>query len=286
MKIFLDCLPCMLRQVNEAAGMATENEAIHQKIMDEAIATLSKYRDYSCVPEMCGAMHRIVKVHSGIDDPYGEIKNHDISESLKLEPTIRHFASQDLDLLLGVLKVSATGNIMDSGVYNNLEIESCLKEEVEKPFAICELDLFKKDLQNAKLILMIGDNAGEVVFDKLLAEYLARNYHVIYAVRGAAIINDAVMEDALKTGINDYAQIISMGCDTPGAVLDLCSQVFIDIFNQADIVISKGQGNFEALSDQQREIYFLLKAKCHHIAKTLDVEVNDYVFKKSIGKYK
>ncbi|MBC3803669.1 DUF89 family protein [Acetobacterium fimetarium] len=217
--------------------------------------------------------------------PY-HIKNHDISESLKLEPVIRHFASQDHNLLLGVLKVSATGNVMDSGVYNNLEIESCLKKEVEKPFAICDLDLFKKDLQNAKLILIIGDNAGEVVFDKLLAEYLSQNYQVIYAVRGAAIINDAVMEDALKTGVNDYAQVISMGCETPGAVLNLCSQAFIDLFNQADMVISKGQGNFEALSDYQREIYFLLKAKCHHIAKALDVEVNDYVFKKNISNYK
>jgi len=237
MKIFFDCLPCMLRQVNEAAGMAANNEAIHQKIMDEAIETLSKYRDYSSVPEMCGAMHRIVKVHSGVDDPYVEIKNHDISVSLKLEPVIQHFASQEHDYLLGVLKVSATGNVMDSGVYNKLEIESCLKEEVEKSFAICDLGLFKKDLQNAELILMIGDNAGEVVFDKLLAEYLSRNYQVIYAVRGAAIINDAVMEDALKTGINDYAQVISMGCETPGAVLNLCSQAFIDIFNQADVVI-------------------------------------------------
>ncbi len=114
-----------------------------------------------------------------------------------------------------------------------------------------------------------------------MAEYLSRDYKVIYAVRDVPIINDATVEDALKTGIADYSEVISTGCGMPGAVIESCNAKFQEIFNKADVVISKGQGNFEALSDTTRGVYFLLKAKCHRIAKALDVEVNEYVFKRS-----
>lgn len=281
MRIFSDCLPCMLRQVLEAAYMVTDDEAIHERIMDEAVGILSGYRQYNSAPELCEAMHTIVKRHTGVDDPYAEIKSRDISEALKLEPIIRKFATSGNNLLIKLLKVSATGNIMDSALYSNLDIEACLMEEMEKPFVTCDKDIFDKDISKAETILIIGDNAGEVVFDKPLVEYLSRDYKVIYAVRDVPIINDATVEDALKTGIADYSEVISTGCGMPGAVIESCSVEFQDIFNNADIVISKGQGNFEALSDTTRSIYFLLKAKCYRIANALDVEINEYVFKRN-----
>ncbi len=283
MRIFLDCLPCLLRQVLEASYITTDDEVIHECIMEEAVDTLSKYKHYSCAPEMCEAMHTIVKRHTGVEDPYSEIKLRDISEALKLEPMIRNFTFREKNQLLNALKVSATGNVMDSALYKNLDIEACLIQELEDPFAICDKDEFDKDINKAELVLIIGDNAGEVVFDKFLAEYLSCNHKVIYAVRDVAIINDATVDDALKTGITDYSEVISTGCGIPGAVYKSCSEKFQNIFNNADVVISKGQGNFEALSDTTRGIYFLLKAKCHRIAQALDVEINEYVFKKNLS---
>ena len=273
----------MLRQVLEAARMATDDETVHVCIMDEALKILFNYRNYSCAPKICEAMHGIVKRYTGVEDPYAEIKSRDISEALNLEHSIRSITFNAKNSLLQALKVSATGNIMDSALYCNLDIETCLMAELEKPFAICDMEAFEKDIMKAKRILIIGDNAGEIVFDKILAEQLSMEREVIYAVRDRAIINDATVEDAFKAGIADYAMIVSTGCGAPGAVLELCSGEFQDVFNNADVVISKGQGNFEALSETSRRVYFLLKAKCSKIAKAFDVEVNEYVFKKSIG---
>lgn len=281
MKIFLDCLPCMLRQVLESAHMATDDETVHERIMDEAVEVLSEYKQYSCAPKLCEAMHAIVKKHTGVADPYAEIKSRDISGALKLEPIIRKFAANGDNLLAGLLKVSATGNVMDSALYSDLDIEACLTEEMEKPFVICDDDKFHEDIDRAETILIIGDNAGEAVFDKPLAEHLSRDYKVVYAVRDVPIINDATVGDALKTGIADYSDVVSTGCGMPGAVIESCSAEFREIFNNSDVVISKGQGNFEALSDTTRSIYFLLKAKCCRIANALDVEINEYVFKKN-----
>lgn len=283
MKIFLDCLPCMLRQVLEAASMATDQENVHECIMDEAVKTLADYRSYSCSPKMCEVMHGIVKRHTGVADPYEKIKERDISEAIRLEPLIKDFALSHSNLIYQALKVSATGNVMDSALFKDLDIESCLAAELEKPFAFCDLKDFEKDLIDAKQILIIGDNAGEVVFDKVLAKLLSRQHQVIFGVRDEPIINDATVEDAVKAGMDEYAEIISTGCGAPGVILDQCSLEFRQLFDSADVVISKGQGNFEALFDAPglRQVYFLFKAKCPRIAKILDVEVSEYIFKNS-----
>lgn len=280
MKIFSDCLPCMLRQVSEATYMVTDDEEIHEKVMDEALEILSRHREYASAPEIAKAMHRVVKKQTRVTDPYSDVKDKDITEALKIEPLIISFTNSSKDLLGNVLKASATGNIMDSAIYSSLDIEACLIEELEKPFAVFDKKALEEDLKGAKLVLIIADNAGEVVFDKPLAKFLAEDYRVVYAVRDKPIINDATVDDALKTGIQEYAGVMSSGSSMPGAVLEACNDEFKEIFNQADVVISKGQGNFEALSDPKRRVYFLLKAKCRSVAKVLGVEEGQHVFMK------
>lgn len=279
MELFLDCLPCMLRQVLEAACMATDDEAAQEHIMKEALRTLSGFEGYSSAPALCEAMHEIVKKHTGVEDPYAHVKARDISEALRLEPLMRRFAKSTPDQLMLSLKVSATGNVMDSALYSNLDIKACLMSELEKPFSVFELERFEKDLENAGQILIIGDNAGEAVFDKILIQQLSRGHEIIYAVRDKPIINDVTAEDAREAGVESCATIISTGCGAPGAILESCSETFRALFDSADLVISKGQGNFEALSEAPRKVYFLLKAKCPKIAKALGVQVNEYVFK-------
>jgi uncharacterized protein with ATP-grasp and redox domains len=154
-----------------------------------------------------------------------------------------------------------------------------MKDVMGLPLSIDHYESFKRSMENAKTILYIGDNAGETVFDKILMETFQKD--TIFAVRDVPIINDATIEDAQKSGIDRIARIVSSGCDTPGTILKRCSPEFMDIFRTADIIISKGQGNYEGLSDEKREIFFLLKVKCRVVARNLDAQVGEMILKNS-----
>ena len=278
MEIFLDCLPCILRQVLEASRMATDNQELQADIMEESIGILSDYKKYGSSPELVSAMHQIVKCLTGVSDPYKAVKERDIKVAKEAYPLLRQFLERKQNGLYWALKIAATGNIIDSAIYNTENLQNCIEKELVKEFSVCSLDIFEEKLKSAKSILMIGDNAGETVFDRVLIEHLT-GYKITYAVRSEPIINDATLQDAYDSGLNDCADIITTGCGAPGAVLNQCSTEFLSAFNSTDIIISKGQGNFEALSDCRRPVFFLLKAKCTMIAARLSVNLNDYVFK-------
>ncbi len=278
MQIFPDCLPCLLKQALDTARAVTDNVELHEKIMHEAVKALLEYKKYTCAPEMARAIHSSVKEITGVRDPFADIKARDIDAALKANPYLDHFLKMKQNDLYWALKISATGNIIDSAIYNNIDLESCLEAELEKKFKICDLELFEKKLETAENLLIIGDNAGETVFDRILAKRLS-GCKITYGVRSGPIINDATADDAFASGLSDCTRIVSTGCDAPGAILEECSAEFMDIFNNADIVISKGQGNFEALSDSGRQLFFLLKAKCPMIAGRFGVDLNDYIFK-------
>ena len=135
----------------------------------------------------------------------------------------------------------------------------------------------KQDLDNAKNVLILADNAGETVFDSLLIEQLPEHLEVTYAVKGSPVINDAVEADAIDAGIDELAEVIDNGTDAPGTLLHQCSSSFIEYFNSADVVIAKGQANFETLNTANREIYFLTQIKCPVIAKAYDYQVGDWI---------
>ena len=137
----------------------------------------------------------------------------------------------------------------------------------------------KRVLDAAHEILYIGDNAGECVFDKILIEEMKKP--VTYAVRDAPIINDATYEDAVQAGIDSVATIISSGTDAPGAILETCSAEFKKLYHNSSFIISKGQGNYEALSIEMGPIFFLLKVKCQVIANDIGVNKGDIVLKAS-----
>ncbi|HHU40553.1 MAG TPA: DUF89 family protein [Propionibacterium sp.] len=278
MQLFLDCYPCLLRQVLQAARIASTDEATQARIMDEAMLTLTQHHTFTTAPALAQTMHEIVQRHSGLTDPYQQIKARDMRAALRLEPFLTAFVDAGPDRLSRSLKLAATGNVMDSALYSNLDIESCVAAELDKPFARFDLEAFEAELVGVRTVLIVGDNAGEAVFDKVLARELAKTHEVIFAVRGRPIINDVTADDAHLVGIDAHARILSTGCAAPGAILDACSDEFRSVFARADLVISKGQGNFEALSDAPRTLFFLLKAKCSKVAQELDVEVGDFVF--------
>ena len=278
MEIFLDCLPCMFRQALEASRMATDKLDLQEKIMEDSIKILSDYKNYKSSPHIARDIHHAVKKTTGVYDPYEKIKKRDVAAAKRAYPILERFLQKKQNNLYWALKIAATGNIIDSAINNNVNMEDCIEKELEKEFSVCDLELFENKLKTAKSLLIIGDNAGETVFDRMLAQYLSC-LDVTYAVRSEPIINDATVEVAYASGLGDCTNIISTGCNAPGAILKECSTEFLNIFNSADIIISKGQGNFEALSDEGKQIFFLPKAKCPVISQKLGVDLNQYVFK-------
>lgn len=278
MELFLDCLPCVHRQALEAAYESTSDPELQKKIMDDVIKVIADYRKYDYAPELCRAVHHVIKRNTGNEDPYRAIKDFDIREAKKIEADIRNFIDNEKDSLKGALKASATGNIMDSALFKNLDIKKCLNDELHKDFKRSDLNHFKSELKKQCRILIIGDNSGEGVFDKILIETLSKEHQVTFAYRSEPIINDITKREVDLIGIGDYADTVSTGCSAPGALAKEFSTEFREIFYNSDVVISKGQGNYEALSEIDRSVYFLLKAKCPKIANSLNVEVGDYVF--------
>ena len=277
MEIFYECLPCILRQSIELSDMVAKDTETKNKIIKEALKIIGNFDNYNNAPEVTKKLDDKVSEITGIQDIYAEIKDRDIKAALKLVIFLKEHVNNIEDKLYELLKISAIGNIIDSAVNLGIKIEDCIENEIKKKFALCDENIFIEKLKTAKTILIIGDNAGESVFDGLLAEFLIGK-KVYYAVRSEPVINDVTFADAVKSGLDKYTEIISSGCGVPGLVLKRCDKEFLKIFFSADIVISKGQGNFEALTPCERDIFFLFKVKCPMVAKKAGAPLQSYVF--------
>ena len=143
------------------------------------------------------------------------------------------------------------------------------------------VDELHKQIREAKDILYLGDNAGEIVFDRLFIEQLPYQ-KLTYVVRGEPIINDVTIEDAREVDMCDLVEVIDNGSDAPGTILDNCSHEFQKRFAYSDLIIAKGQGNYETLSDVDQRIFFLLQVKCPVIARDIGCEVGSFVVKNNI----
>ena len=277
MKTYLDCLPCMMNQALRAGRLAINDEKLIKKLLDEIGDSIKNIALHD-TPVQSGAIvyHRVKEI-TGIEDPYKEIKADSIKEALELYPILERYIEESDDPVLTAIRIAIAGNVVDFGMDKKFNLKEDLAKILFQDFGIFDYDEFKTQLSKASCILYIGDNAGESVFDKILIQQLG--VPVIYAVRGIPIINDVTISDANDSGINDVAKIVSSGTTAPGTILELCNASFRELFDSAPMIISKGQGNFEGLSDANRQIFFLLKAKCHVIANHLGVNENDIVLK-------
>ncbi|MDA3816782.1 MAG: ARMT1-like domain-containing protein [Prolixibacteraceae bacterium] len=178
------------------------------------------------------------------------------------------------------VKLAVIGNIIDYGAHAVPEkIEEFIEEMLEKPLAVDDSAILEKKVRNANSILYLGDNAGEIVFDKLFIETI-KHPNVVFAVRDKAVINDVTRNDARQVGMNELCKIISNGYDAPSTLLEHCSPNFLRTYEKADLVISKGQGNFEGLMNEKRsDLFFLFMAKCQPIAEIVNVEKGSMLIK-------
>ena len=288
MKTYLDCIPCFFKQALEAAKLSGVNSRTQKKILDAVALSMPKLSLSASPPEMARVIHGIVKKITGRQDPYAKIKEKSNKLALKVYPRLKEKVFCSQDNLLTAVELAIAGNIIDYGVKNSINVKKELDKILDKENAairkegksIFNYKGFRSALNKARSILYLADNSGEVVFDRVLIEEIKkriRNVCVIYAVKEKPVINDALFEDARIAGIQEYAKIISSGLDTPGTVLSLCSKEFLKEYRHADMIISKGQGNFEALSDSKRPIFFLFMAKCPVVAQDVGCKVGDII---------
>lgn len=279
MQLQLDCLPCLHRQALEAARLASADEDTQAAVMDEAVGLLARRREFDSSPALAADLHRSVARLVGCDDPYAELKQSDVRLALAIEPALWSFVAAAEDQLLAALKVAATGNVMDSALNLDYDMTGHLDRDLDQQFARCEVDELRGELETARSVLVIADNAGEAVFDKVLLQALAApGRRLTYATRGRPIINDVTLAEAHQAGVDTFATVISSGSPAPGTPLAACSTPFRELFETADIVISKGQGNIETLDPAPRPVYYLLRAKCALVARHLDAAVGDFLF--------
>lgn len=289
MKTYLDCIPCFYSQALKTARISGANEEIQREILNELSKLIPTFPPETTPVEMGRKIYNLVNKMTGRKDPYREIKEESNKMALKLCLEQRERMNHSKDQLLFAIRLAIIGNLIDYGVHDKETIYSEIEDKLQAhldPVSQKEGDCFEyasfcEHLKGVESVLYLADNAGEVAFDRILIEYLVHHCHknVIYAVKGKPVLNDALVDDAISCGINEFANIISCGGDSPGIVLKRCSPEFVRIFNEAEMIISKGQGNYEALSESEDSIFFLLMAKCPVISRHIGCELGEFILK-------
>jgi uncharacterized protein with ATP-grasp and redox domains len=267
------------------ARIATSDTAIHEQVLREVLLEAAEWDMSLPAPVMSQRVQRRLRALTGIADPYRGAKQRFNELALELLPELRARVETAADPLRAAVCVAIAGNVIDVGVGGNLceaDIKRSMSEILAAPFA-GDLDLFRAAISKTEKILYIADNTGEIVFDRLLIERLPAHRSTV-AVRGAAVLNDATLADARVAGLYQVAEVIDNGSDAPGTILRECSTAFRERFESADVIIAKGQGNFETLADGPGNIFFLLKIKCPVVAAHTGLGIGTYALIQNRGR--
>jgi uncharacterized protein with ATP-grasp and redox domains len=260
--------------------MSSDDETIHRRVLNAVALMIPDLALNATPPEIAQQVYRAVYEITGNSDPYFETKNRATESALSLYSRMRDTVDYSNDPLRTACQLAIAGNDIDLGAqaqYGSIDtiIEDSLRFQLDQD----TYAKFKKRVENASLILYIGDNAGETVFDRILIEQLLQmnSSKIVFVVRENPIINDATFDDAVKAGLDEVATIISSGSDAPATILSQCSSEMLSFYQSADVILSKGQGNYESLSGMSETIFFLFKVKCPVIAGDAGYDVGTLV---------
>ncbi len=271
MRTYLECVPCFLRQALDAAQATSDDPHVQEQVVRGTLRLVAEMPLDRPPPWLGQRIHRLLREATGREDPYREAKRQANDFARGLLPELKARVQGSADRIDAALRIAIAGNIIDLGCRSSVgegEILEAVAAAVSAPLDARAVESLKKAAAEAHEILYIADNAGELFFDRVLIEELPAE-RVTLAVRGAPVINDATREDVEAVGFTSLARVIDSGSDAPGTILEDCSVSFRECFWNADVVIAKGQGNFETLSDVERGVFFLLKAKCAVVARRL-----------------
>ena len=269
MKLQPECITCIIAQVKNVTNMFGLSEEKREEAMRDTHTYLAGANYEGCTPESMGELWQILLRHVGEKDPYAAIKSLCNQEAMKMLPATREKIARAGAPFTVALKYAIAGNLIDYGLEHPVSIEeqnAQIDAIANTAFSIDDSDKLLSAMKHAKTMLYLGDNAGEIVFDKLLVEQIRKRFPQIdlaFVVKGSPVLNDVTHADADEVGMQDVARVIDNGDASPGTVLPRTSEAFQAAFAGADVILSKGQGNYESLSGVEKEnLFFLFTAKC------------------------
>ena len=282
MKVYYECAPCFLRQAKEALDLATDDESVKIEVMEELVRIVFKDFNREAVSNEVGTkIHRTIKDKTGNPDPFLLEKKRCNKIAMDFLPKIKKLIEEGKGLE-SYVKAAILGNLIDFGALGvNADVEGMIAVTMKKGLAVNHVKELENELRKVENVLYLADNTGEIVFDKLLIKKLKEyDVHVIVALKEKPILNDACIEDAIEIGLGEVAELVSTGTDSIGIIYGDISEEFKKIFEDADMVISKGLGNYEGLTAMklgEKPVFCLLNVKCTPIAKDIGVNLGDNV---------
>ncbi|GIT97211.1 DUF89 domain-containing protein [Sulfurovum sp. TSL1] len=275
MNIKPDCLSCLFDQALRVTKLLKLDDATSKKVFDRTAQVLMEHTMSSSPPQIAKDIYQAISDVTGKKDPVALAKAYATKQALNIDTSFIH-------TIPDALKMAVIGNVIDFGSQERFDLDDMIQYHLHKPFAIDDTLKFMEELQHAKEMVLIGDNVGEHIFDKLLIETIKKLYDITvhYFVRGNPIINDVTYKEGQL--LKDCAHIVDTGVQTPGYDLEEANSVSKEIFDRADIVLSKGMGNFESLYHvATRPIYFLFVIKCSVVAEETGHNIKDLIFKRT-----
>ena len=282
MQTDLECLVCFVRQALSAARLSTRDPRLQRRVIDETGRMLSQVNLKNTPPENAVFLYRLIAEISGRQDPFQDLKHQSNVFALSLYDSISAQVEAATDPLRAAIHFAACGNIIDYAAQHSFDAAESMAECTSRSFLVDDYPALVGQISRIKRpkILYLADNCGEIVFDSIVIGELQKiGCEMTLAVRGAPIINDATMEDAVFCGLTSVCRVIDNGTGCPGTPLADCSMEFRRCFAEADIILSKGMGNFETLSDVDAPLFFLFTVKCSRVARYL----NDLFAEQELG---
>ena len=278
------CFFCLVKSFEKLLEKESVSVQAKNNFILDMINLYKIHHEKISSPEFARDLHRILKTYTNNSDPYKSEKNQSNIQALKMMPDMENIISRSRDPFITALRLAIAGNVIDYAANHNFNLNNTVNQALNSDFAIDHSEHLREALKNADSVLYLGDNAGEIVFDKLFIMTTGHK-NITYAVRGMPIINDATMEDAEFIGMKEVAKVISNGYDAPSTIIEKSNDEFRNYFTSSSLIISKGQGNLEGLLDlDDKRIYFLLMVKCDVMAEFLKVKKESFVvFNRSLA---
>ncbi len=283
MNITNDCVECIVGQIKRATNQLSCDEQLSNKIIEEVTKRSKDFSFEHTPPWVAKDVYEYLAKETNMLDPLEGIKQASIEAALEFVPYINDKLSKSKDKLFTAIKASVAGNVIDFGAKEQFDLKNEIENVFDTNFAIDDYKMFKAKLQNVKEVMILADNSGENVFDKILLEIIQElypNIKLYYVTRGKPIINDITTKEAYQIGIDEVAEIIDSGVDTPGLELSRAKKDFVKLYKKVPLIISKGMGNFECLEKlNDNRIFFLFKVKCNVVEDTINKPLGSIILK-------
>jgi hypothetical protein len=274
------CLPCFLKQVVQAAQFSGVEREKTFNLLKESLFLLKESSWKRTPPELSTELHRFVREYLGIEDPYFEPKKRSSELALSLYERLKSYVRKSSEPLYVAARLALAGNVIDLTFGEDFDIFEAVEESLKKKLSIDDFSLFQKRLAQVNHIVFLADNAGETVFDRIFIEEIP--VKVYYIVNEKPVLNEATVEDAVIADIDKVAEVISDGTDAVGFIPEISSSQSKRLFEEAELIIAKGQANYELLEGKGSPAFYMLKAKCEVVAKSLKVPQGSLVFSAEI----